>query len=104
LANTSYQKTEITKPIGSYATPGSSSIRIENRTDYPLTLYMAGPEYQILNLEKDTKQDIEIASGFYRIIAEFDGPETNPIYSENNYEEGKLYRQIYEITEEEEND
>jgi tetratricopeptide (TPR) repeat protein len=88
-------------PVGSFASEETSKVIIENRTDYDLTQYISGPEYRLIRVEKNSKTEIEISSGSYRIAAELDNPDMYPFYGEITYEEGNIYRQVYELKEEE---
>ena len=88
-------------PVGSFASEETSKVIIENRTEYDLIQYMSGPEYRLVKLEKNSETEIEIISGAYRIAAELDNPDLYPFYGEITYEEGNIYRHVYEIQEEE---
>ena len=87
------------EPAGSFAGEETAKVTVENRTEYALTQYMSGPEYRRITLEKNSKAEIEIASGSYRIAAEMDNPDMNTFYGEITYEAGKIYRQVYELEE-----
>ncbi len=103
VQKSTYETLEASDPVGSFAGEETSRIIIENRTDNALVQYMGGPEYLLLRFEKQSKTEIEIAAGAYKIVVEFDNPDIYPFYGEITYEAGKTYRQVYELKEEENN-
>jgi len=97
-----YETVIVTGPIGSFKKAGTSKILFENKTDYTLTIYIGGPDYTIIELEKGKKFEIELNSGTYKIAAELEDIEFNPFYGEITYEEGSRYSQIFKLEEKEE--
>ncbi|MCL5071409.1 MAG: hypothetical protein M1308_11015 [Actinobacteria bacterium] len=90
------------QPSGSFKKEGFSRISFENKTEYKLMVYIYGPEYMILGIEKGTKQEVEITAGNYMIVAELLESGKSPFYGEITYEEGVRYREIYQPAEDEE--
>ncbi len=101
IQENTYEMIMESDPVGSFASEETSKVIIENRTEYDLTQYMSGPEHRLIKLEKNSKTEIEIVSGSYRIAAELDNPDLYPFYGEMTYEEGNIYRHVYEIQVEE---
>jgi TolA-binding protein len=97
-----YESITATKPTGIFSKSGLSKITFENKTAYNLTLFIGGPDYNIIRLEKETKLEVELKSGTYKIVAELQGSGVNPFYGEITYEDGKKYREIYKLEEEKE--
>ncbi|MBM3707774.1 MAG: outer membrane protein assembly factor BamD [Actinobacteria bacterium] len=97
-----YEPVIVTDPTGSFKKTGTSKIIFENKTEYTLTIYIDGPDYTIIELEKGKKFEIELNSGTYKIAAELEDVERNPFYGEITYEEGTRYSQIFKLEEKKE--
>jgi TolA-binding protein len=82
---------------GSFAKNGKSRITLDNRTEFNLTVYLGGPENRIVRLEKNTKTEVEIIAGAYKIVTEIQNPENSLLYGETSFEDGKKYRDVYAL-------
>jgi len=79
--------------------PEKSILIIENNTEFVLTVYLKGPEYKIIKVEKNsTSDEIEISAGIYESASELTSPDILPYYGEVTYEEGQKYRVKYPIS------
>ncbi|HEY4696195.1 MAG TPA: tetratricopeptide repeat protein [Candidatus Hydromicrobium sp.] len=79
--------------------PEKSILKIENNTEFDLTIYLKGPEYKIIKVEKNSTIEIEIGAGTYEAVSELSNPDILPNYGNVTYEEGQRYREEYTITE-----
>ena len=86
-------------PYKSISIPEQSRLHIENTTPYNLIIYFKGPEYRIIKLEAESKTEIDIKSGTYKIAAELEKSDIPPFYGEVTYEENQQYKEIYKISE-----
>jgi len=85
------------EPAGSFTGKGTARATFDNKTGYKLILYIGGPQYSILRLEKNSRTELELIAGEYKIAAEFDAPGASLRLGEFSYEEGKKYREIFTI-------
>ena len=77
---------------------GSKSILvIENNTEFDLAMYLKGPEYKMIKIEKNSSQEIEITPGTYKTAMDSNNTDILPYYGEIAYEEGQKYLVEYSI-------
>lgn len=88
------------EPSGFFSKEGYSKIIIENKMDFGISIYIGGTQYNIVRLGKDEKTDIELQSGDYEIVVEFEAENRLPLYGKNTYAENKKYREIFKPAEE----
>jgi len=99
ISSSSYNKLEQAPVASSFWGPEKSILMIEDNTEFDLTIYLKGPEYKIVRVEKNSLAEIEIPSGDYKVVAELKNTDTLPYYGEVTYKEGKKYREEYKISE-----
>lgn len=85
------------KPIGSFKKEGFSKVLFENKTDFILNIFIKGQDYKVLNLDKQSKAELELISGNYEILVESKENLAKPFYGEVTYEDGSRYREIFKI-------
>ncbi|GAH66879.1 unnamed protein product, partial [marine sediment metagenome] len=67
--------------------------------EFDLTVYLKGPEYKIIKVEKNsTSDEIKINAGTYEAASELSNADILPYYGEVTYEEGQKYREKYPIS------
>ena len=82
---------------GSFAKNGNSMVTLDNRTEFNLTVYLGGTENTIARLEKNTKIEVEIISGDYKVVVEIQNPENSMLFGETSFEDGKKYKDVYTL-------
>ncbi len=97
--NMEYETMPPAEPVGSFAESGTSMILFDNKTEYGLTIYIGGPQYWIIRLAPQTREELELLQGDYEIVAEFDAQDAAARYGERTYEDGQRYREIFRIEE-----
>ncbi len=98
-SSTTYNILEQPPVISSFWGPGKSILMIEDNMEFDLTVYLKGPEYIIVRVEKNSLTEIEIPSGDYEAVAELKNSDATLYYGKVSYEEGKKYREEYKISE-----
>ncbi len=88
------------EPSGYFSKKGYSLITINNKTVFEISVYLGGPQYKFIKLGKDEKTEIEIQSGEYEIVVEFEAEDSLPLYGKNTYVENKKYKEVFEPEEE----
>ena len=81
------------EPSGYYSKKGYSKITIENKTVSKISVYLGGSQYKIVKLDKGEKTDIELQSGDYDIVVEFEAENRLPLYGKNTFAENKIYKE-----------
>ncbi len=99
VAGSNYEMITPTDPTGKFNSKDSSKIIFYNKTSFKLDIYIVGPDYKIIKLEKESKTEIEIKSGTYEIVVEFENTDKAPFYGKITYLVGKKYREEYKIIE-----
>ncbi|GEM_PF-638518 len=85
------------EPAGSFTGKGTARTTFDNKTGYGLILYIGGPQYNILRLEKNSRAEIELLAGEYGIAAEFDNPDASLRFGNFIYEDGRRYKEVFTI-------
>lgn len=98
--NANYEQLVPTEPLGYFSKKGYSKITIENMTVFNISIYLSGPQYNIVRLDKEEKIEIELLSGEYEIVVEFETGNNPPLYGKNTYTENKRYKEIFKPEEE----
>jgi len=99
IASSTYNSLAPAVPERKFWGPEKSILIIENNTEFDLTIYLKGPEYKIIIVEKNsTSAEIEISAGTYEAASELTSPDILPYYGEVTYEEGRKYRVKYPIS------
>jgi len=88
------------EPSGYFSKKEYSKITIENKTGFKISVYLGGPQYNIVNLDNEEKTEIELQSGEYEIIVEFETENRLPLYGKNTYVENKKYNEVFKLAEE----
>jgi len=99
VAGSNYEIITPTDPIGKFNSKENSKIIFDNKTSFKLDIYIGGPDYKIIKLEKESKTEIEIKSGTYEIAVEFENTDKAPFYGKITYLVGKKYQEEYKIIE-----
>lgn len=99
VASSAYNLFEPSIPEHKFWGPEKSILIIENNTEFDLTVYLKGPEYKIIKVEKNSTIEVEISAGTYEAVSELSNPDILPYYGNVTYEEGQRYREEYTITE-----
>lgn len=98
IASSTYNSLSPAVPERKFWGPEKSILIIENNTEFDLTVYLKGPEYKIIKVEKNsTSDEIEISAGTYEAASELTSPDILPYYGTVSYEEGRKYRVKYPI-------
>jgi tetratricopeptide (TPR) repeat protein len=100
-SNLTYEQILQNDPYSRIKKEGYSIVSFENKTDYKLTVYIAGPQYIILPVLEQAKFEINLPAGDYTVTAELSSPETVPFFGKVTYEDGGRYREIYQPAQEE---
>jgi len=98
IASSTYNLFEQPVPERKFWGPEKSILIIEDNTEFDLTIYLKGPEYKIIKVEKNSTSEIEITAGSYEAAAELNNPDILPYYGKVTYEESQKYREEYTIT------
>jgi tetratricopeptide (TPR) repeat protein len=99
IASSTYNSLSPAVPERKFWGPEKSILIIENNTEFDLTVYLKGPEYKIIKVEKNsTSDEIEISAGTYEAASELTSPDILPYYGTVTYEEGQKYREEYSIS------
>ena len=69
----------------------------KNNTDFSMALYLKGAGSYILNIEAGQSTEIEIESGEYELLVEFDSTDLLPFFGNRIYDEKRTYTEIFEI-------
>ena len=100
IASSTYNSLSPAVPERKFWGPEKSILIIENNTEFDLTVYLKGPEYKIIKVEKNsTSDEIKINAGTYEAASELSNADILPYYGEVTYEEGQKYREKYPISE-----
>ena len=99
IAGSSYDMITPTNPIGKFNSKENSKIIFDNKTSFKFDIYIGGPDYKIIKLEKGSKTEIEIKSGTYEIVVEFENTDKIPFYGKIIYLVGNIYRVEFKIIE-----
>ncbi len=97
--SSAYNKLEQSTAEFTFWGPEKSILMIEDNTEFDLTIYLKGPEFKIIRVEKNSSVEIEISAGSYEAVADLNNQDILPYYGQVTYEEGKKYREEYKITE-----
>lgn len=100
IKNTDYEQLLPADSLGYSSKKGYFRIAFENGTDFIISIFIGGPQYMIIRLDIEEKTEIELESGDYEIVVEFDTEDRLPLYGKNTYEENKRYREVFEFPEE----
>ena len=99
VAGSNHEIITPTDPTGKFNSKENSKIIFDNKTPFKLDIYIGGPDYKIIKLEKESKTEIEIKSGTYEVAVEFENTDKAPFYGKITYLAGKKYREEYKIME-----
>jgi len=98
--NAEYEQLTPVEPIGYFSKKEYSKITIENLTVFKISIYFSGSQYNIIRLDKEEKIEIELKSGDYEIVVEFEAESKLPLYGKNTYTENKRYKEVFKPEEE----
>ena len=98
--NADFEQLVPSEPSGYFSKAGYSKITIENQMGFEISVYLSGPQYNIIKLGKDEKTEIELQSGDYEIVVELAAENRLPLYGKNTYEEKKKYKEVFKLAEE----
>ncbi len=98
LAMSSPYNETLQPKAGRYIEIESASMLVfKNNTDLSVALYLKGPGSYILNIEAGQSVEIEVMSGEYELLVEFDTNELLPFLGNRIYDEKRTYTEIFEI-------
>lgn len=97
VADSDFMELPDSEPVGSISLKDKSLLSIENQTDFILVFYLRGAEYKILEIDPQSRQEIEINSGFYQVLAELENTDVLPFYGKFTYESGARYRELFSL-------
>jgi tetratricopeptide (TPR) repeat protein len=97
ISSSDYKLLEQPAPVLRFKGPERSILIIENDTEFDLTVYLKGPEYRLIKIDKNSSQEIEITSGTYKTAFDSDNTDILPYYGEIVYEEGQKYLEKYSM-------
>jgi len=98
--NADFEQLVPSEPSGYFSKKGYSKITIENKTVFKISVYLSGFQYKIIKLDKEEKTEIELQSGDYEIVVEFEAENRLPLYGKNTYAENKKYKEVFKLAEE----
>ena len=97
ISSSDYKLLEQPAPLRRFWGSKKSILVIENNTEFDLTMYLKGPEYKMIKIEKNSSQEIEITPGIYKTAMDSNNTDILPYYGEIAYEEGQKYLVEYSI-------
>ncbi len=97
ISSSDYKLLEQPAPLRRFWGSKKSILVIENNTEFDLAMYLKGPEYKIIKIEKNSSQEIEITPGTYKTAMDSNNTDILPYYGEIAYEEGQKYLVEYSI-------
>ena len=97
VADSDFRDLPDSEPVGSISLKDKSLLSIENQTEFILVFYLRGAEYRILEIDPQSRQEIEINSGFYQVLAELENTDVLPFYGKFTYESGAKYRELFSL-------
>jgi hypothetical protein len=74
---------------------GRSKLSIENRTQYELTVLMAGPAEESISLEPGAVRSVDLAPGSYRVVGRVNSSNVLPFAGTNSYSAGMSYSSVF---------
>lgn len=74
-----------------------SSISIDNRTAYELTVLLAGPIERSLAVSAGGSQTVELPPGNYRVVGKVNAPNVLPFFGSQTYATGTSYSESFYI-------
>ncbi|MBU4450080.1 MAG: hypothetical protein KKE35_02170, partial [Actinobacteria bacterium] len=98
--NADFEQLAPSEPSGYFSKEGHSKITIDNKTVFKISIYLSGFQYKIIKLDKEEKTEIELQSGDYEIVVEFEAENRLPLYGKNTYAEKKKYKEVFKVAEE----
>jgi tetratricopeptide (TPR) repeat protein len=98
--NADFEQLVLSEPSGYFSKSEYSQITIENKTVFKISIYLSGSQYKIIKLGKEEKTEIELQSGDYEIVVEFEDENRLPLYGKNTYAEKKKYKEVFKPAEE----
>ena len=75
----------------------TSMLIFKNNTDLPIASYLKGPGSYILNIEAGQSAEIEVKSGEYELLVEFNSADLLPFFGNRIYDEKRTYTEIFKI-------
>lgn len=97
ISSSDYKLLEQPAPLRRFWGSKKSILVIENNTEFDLAMYLKGPEYKMIKIEKNSSQEIEITPGTYKTAMDSNNTDILPYYGEIAYEEGQKYLVEYSI-------
>jgi tetratricopeptide (TPR) repeat protein len=97
ISSSDYKLLNQPTPVRRFKGPERSILIIENDTEFDLTVYLKGPEYRLIKVDKNSSEEIEIASGTYKTAFDSGNTDILPYYGEITYEEGQKYLEKYSM-------
>ena len=97
ISSSDYKLLEQPAPLRRFWGSKKSILVIENNTEFDLAMYLKGPEYKMIKIEKNSSQEIEITPGIYKTAMDSNNTDILPYYGEIAYEEGQKYLVEYSI-------
>jgi hypothetical protein len=86
------------KSLGSGgAAGGRSRLSIENRTEYELTVLMAGPAEESISLEPGATRSVDLTPGSYRVVGRVNASNVLPFAGTASYSAGTSYSSVFYI-------
>jgi hypothetical protein len=76
---------------------GRSTLSIENRTQYELTVLMAGPAEESISLEPGAVRSVDLAPGSYRVMGRVNASHVLPFAGTNSYSAGMSYSSVFYV-------
>ena len=80
---------------------GASMLVFKNNTDFLVALYLKGAGSYILNIEAGQSAEIEVGSGEYELLVEFDTDDLLPFLGSRLYDEKRTYTEVFETEKQE---
>jgi len=80
---------------------GMSLLVFKNDTDFLITSYLKGTESYAINIEIGESAEIEVMSGEYEVLIEFNTPDLLPFFGIRIYDEKRSYTETIKIEEQE---
>jgi len=97
ISSSDYKLLEQPSPLRRFWGSKKCILVIENNTEFDLAVYLKGPEYKLIKIEKNSSQEIETTPGIYKIAMDSNNTDILPYYGEIAYEEGQKYLVEYSI-------
>jgi hypothetical protein len=76
---------------------GRSTLSIENRTDYELTVLMAGPVEESISVEPGATQTRDLPAGSYRVLGRVKASNVLPFVGTHSYSAGTSYSSAFYV-------